>query len=179
MTIMPVFRRELLVAVRRARLQRDRAIYVGIFLTIVLATFAVRYLLDGSRISRWTLSGIAWQSFGWIVAFHAVLVPMGIAAQSIAGEKDRRTLDFLLGTPLSSAEIVLESWRRASFNSRCTSPPECLSWCARAGRDRHLAHLPGLCRVVLPGGARDWDGALDLDRRARCGGRSATPCFSS
>jgi ABC-type Na+ efflux pump permease subunit len=107
MTIMPVFRRELLVATRRARLQRDRVIYVGIFLTIVLATFAVRYLLDGSRVSRWTLSAIAWQSFGWIVAFHAALVPMGIAAQSIAGEKDRRTLDFLLGTPLSSAEIVL------------------------------------------------------------------------
>jgi ABC-type Na+ efflux pump permease subunit len=82
-------------------------IYVGLFLLIIVATFAIGYLLGGSRVSRWMLSGVAWQSFWWIVAFHAALVPIAVAGQSIAGEKERRTLDFLLGTPLSSAEIIL------------------------------------------------------------------------
>jgi ABC-type Na+ efflux pump permease subunit len=106
-TILPIVQRELLVAARGARLQRDRAIYAGIILAIVLGTFAAWYLIEGSRVSRRMMSLVAWQSFVWIVAFHITLIPLGPAARCIAGEKDRRTLDFLLGTPLSSAEIIL------------------------------------------------------------------------
>ena len=45
----------------------------------------------------------------WIVSFHGISI-FGVAtaaALSIAGEKDRRTLDFLLATRLGNAEIVL------------------------------------------------------------------------
>ncbi len=113
------------------------------------------------------LSGVAWQSFWWIVAFHAALVPMGIAAQSIAGEKDRRTLDFLLGTPLSSAEIVLGKLAACFVQFAmyvAAGVPVMVLLRVLGGIDIWLIFL-AYAGVVLPGGVPDRDGDLDLDRR--------------
>ncbi len=107
MTINPIFTRELVAAARRGRMLRDRAIVAAFFLGLIVATFGAWYFAEGQFVSRRMMSGVAWQSFLWIVAFHLGLVPYRPAAHAIAEEKDRRTLDFLLATPLSNAEIVL------------------------------------------------------------------------
>ena len=106
-SLTPVLKRELIVAARRGRVVGSRAVFVGFFLVLVLAIFTTWYFASGQVASRRMMSGVAWYSFLWIVLFHFGLVPYRPAAESIAGEKDRRTLDFLLGTRLSSAEIIL------------------------------------------------------------------------
>jgi ABC-type transport system involved in multi-copper enzyme maturation permease subunit len=102
--------RELMAASRRVGLWGDRGFVAGAVLAIVLVTFAARYYWDGGHDSPALMTRVASQSFVWIVLLHGFLI-MGVgtagAAPSIAGEKDRRTLDFLLATRLGNAEIVL------------------------------------------------------------------------
>src|SRR5262249_12471953 len=73
-------------------------------------TFAAWYYWDAGQVSPELMTRVAFQSFLWIVLAHVGLI-LGVvcdrAASSIAGEKDRRTLDFLLATRLGNAEIVL------------------------------------------------------------------------
>lgn len=109
MTIIPILRRELVAAARRAKVQTGRSFFVGMLLTIVLATFGARYYWEDGSVSPQAMGTAARQSFVWIVLLHGISV-FGVAsaaALSIAGEKDRRTLDFLLATRLGNAEIVL------------------------------------------------------------------------
>jgi ABC-type Na+ efflux pump permease subunit len=106
-SLTPILKRELLVAARRGRIVASRAVLVGFFLAIVLAIFTTWYYSSGLVASRRLMSAVAWESFLTILLFHFGLVPYRLAAESIAGERDRRTLDFLLGTRLSSAEIIL------------------------------------------------------------------------
>jgi ABC-type transport system involved in multi-copper enzyme maturation permease subunit len=107
--ITPVLNRELMTASRRVGLWGDRVFIAGAMLAIVLVTLAARYYWDGGHDSPALMTRVALQSFLWIVLLHGILI-MGVvlaAAASIAGEKERRTLDFLLATRLSNAEIVL------------------------------------------------------------------------
>ena len=108
--ITPVLNRELMTASRRVGLWGDRGFVAGAVLAIVLVTFAARYYWDGGHDLPALMSRAAYQSFLWIVLLHGILI-MGVAlagaAPSIAGEKERRTLDFLLATRLDNAEIVL------------------------------------------------------------------------
>ena len=109
MTIIPILRRELVAAARKAQLQMGRSFFAGMLLTIVLGTFGTWYYWEQGSISPQLMGTVARQSFMWIVSFHAISI-FGVAtaaALSIAGEKDRRTLDFLLATRLGNAEIVL------------------------------------------------------------------------
>jgi ABC-type transport system involved in multi-copper enzyme maturation permease subunit len=109
LTILPILNRELLTSSRRGRLQADRAFYAAVVLAIVLVTFGTWYYQESGHASRHLMSQVAWHSFLLIVLAHAGLIfgGTGAAAFSIAREKDRRTLDFLLATPLGNAEIVL------------------------------------------------------------------------
>ena len=104
-----VFRRELLVAARRDRLQSQRSWFAGTLLVIVLGTFAAWYYATGPIVTREMMSEVAIRSFLFMVILHAIAI-FGLAtrgALSIAGELDRKTLGFVLATRLSSGEIIL------------------------------------------------------------------------
>ena len=110
MTIIPILRRELVAAARKAQLQSGRSFFAGMLLAIVLGTFGAWYYWDQGSVSP-QLMGTRREAVVPVdrVALHAISI-FGVAtaaALSIAGEKDRRTLDFLLATRLSNAEIVL------------------------------------------------------------------------
>src|SRR5262245_29607322 len=108
--ITPVLNRELMTAARKSGLWGNRGFFAGTMLAIVLVTFAARYYWDGGHDSPALMTRVAFQSFLWIVFFHGILIMGAVtvrAAPSIAGEKERRTLDFLLATRLGNAEIVL------------------------------------------------------------------------
>jgi len=109
LTIAPILFRELVTAARRGRLQADRASYAALLLTIVLGTFGAWYYVEGGQVSHHLMARVGWQSFLWILVAHAFVIMGGAikGAQSIAAEKDRRTLDFVLATPLGNAEIVV------------------------------------------------------------------------
>ncbi len=106
---MPILHRELVTLSRRGGLQAGRSTFAGLLLTIILGTFGAWYYQEGGHVSHQVLARIAWQSFLGIVAIHAMVIlgSAGAGALSIAREKDRRTLDFVLATRLGNAEIVL------------------------------------------------------------------------
>src|SRR5207244_10619964 len=82
-----------------------------LLVAIVLGTFATWYYWEAGQISSRLMARIAEQAFLWIIGYHGVCMIGPVvtrSAMAIAGEKDRRTLDFLLATRLSGAEIVLE-----------------------------------------------------------------------
>jgi ABC-type transport system involved in multi-copper enzyme maturation permease subunit len=104
-----VFRREATIATRRGRLQTGRAWFAGILLVIVLGTFASWYFAAGGRMSREMMSQVAERSYLFVgMAYATLLLGLAtVAAVSIAGEMDRKTLGFVLTTRLRSAEIVM------------------------------------------------------------------------
>jgi ABC-type transport system involved in multi-copper enzyme maturation permease subunit len=109
MVFTSIFTRELRAVVRRGCVQWDRSFVATSLLAIMAGTLAVRcYWADGI-VSNHLIARVGQQAFGFAAAFHAlwiISVP-ALAARCIALEKDRRTLDFLLTTRLSNAEIVL------------------------------------------------------------------------
>ncbi len=80
-------------------------------LAIILATFGARCYWDRGRVAdRDMMARIAFQAFVWLLLAHmgVILGECSVrAVTSIALEKERRTLDFLLATRLGNAEIVL------------------------------------------------------------------------
>ena len=111
MHITPILNRELLIATRKTSLWGNRRFFAGMLLTIVLATFGARYYWDQGHVSDHNMMArVGFQAFLWMVIAHMVAIFTVFwewAAPSIALEKDRRTLDFVLATRLSNAEIVL------------------------------------------------------------------------
>jgi ABC-type transport system involved in multi-copper enzyme maturation permease subunit len=109
----PVFNIELLTTSRRARYYFVRALYGGILLFFLYQTYSSffwwRYQ-SSREISIREMSRFAQSTFATIglVQLGAVLVlTPTILAGVIADEKQRRTLDYLLASRLSSPEIVL------------------------------------------------------------------------
>jgi ABC-type Na+ efflux pump permease subunit len=109
MTITPIYMRELLVAARRGRLQWNRGMVAVVLVAMVVGTLVVRCYEAGWVASNHLMSLCAHDAFRLAVGYQGVLafVALTQAAQSIADEKNRRTLDFLLATRLGNAEIVL------------------------------------------------------------------------
>ncbi len=109
MLVGPVFNRELATAPRSWRLYLSRAIYVGALFGLVCTAWLI---LFGSQPLR-TLGDLA--RFG--AAVFALLAPVQLAmaigfsalltAAAVAQEKDRRTLDLLLMTRMTNAELVV------------------------------------------------------------------------
>jgi ABC-type transport system involved in multi-copper enzyme maturation permease subunit len=105
----PVFTREVVSAPRRPRLYALRAAYVGGLLVLLSTVWQV---VTGTQTVR-TTGDLA--RFG--VSSFQLLAPLQLAvalffaaltsAGAVAAEKDRRTLDLLLLTRLSNAELVL------------------------------------------------------------------------
>ena len=110
MDITPILRRELLTPTRKPRLWGNRSFFAAILLAAILATLGARYYWDGQDPSHDVMARALRQVFLWFLAAHLCAI-FGVfsakAVLSIAEEKDRRTLDFLLATRLSNAEIVL------------------------------------------------------------------------
>jgi ABC-type transport system involved in multi-copper enzyme maturation permease subunit len=110
--IIPIFRRDLVAAARERagrRLHWERSSLAGILAAIVLGTFgAWFYWSDGFVTSQTMTRGVndaaRWCALVHFAIFGSILVR---GAWSIAKERDRRTLEFLLATPLTNAEIVL------------------------------------------------------------------------
>ena len=109
MTIIPIFRGELSAAARQGKLQSERAFFSGQLLLMVAGSFAAWYFWSDGELTSSTMARIANEALRWSIAFHAGLIGMVAirGARTIAKERDRRTLDFLLVTRLNSAEIVL------------------------------------------------------------------------
>jgi ABC-type transport system involved in multi-copper enzyme maturation permease subunit len=110
MTIVPVFKRELVAIARRGREPWSRSCFALILLASVLATFTACCYWETGNITNRRMALIAERSFLFIVAIHSLAILDGALVQSarcVAEENDRRTLDFLLGTRLSNAEIIL------------------------------------------------------------------------
>jgi len=105
----PVFNREITTTPRSWRLYLSRAIYVaslfGLVLTawlILIGSQEVRGLGDLARFGSAVFALLAPIQLAMAIAFSALLT-----AAAVAQEKDRRTLDLLLMTNLTNAELVL------------------------------------------------------------------------
>jgi ABC-type Na+ efflux pump permease subunit len=109
LTVTPILFRELVSVARKRGTLTGRSLFAGLLLAVIFATLASWYYWEQGHLSPAVMRRVAQQSFLWIVAVHAsLIVVVGTAgAIAIAGEKERRTLDFLLGTRLSNAEIIL------------------------------------------------------------------------
>lgn len=109
MLVGPVFSREFTTTPRSWRLYFSRALYVltlfGLVLTARLIVFGsrpVHGLGDLARFGSAVFALLAPVQLALAVAFSALL-----AAAAVAQEKDRRTLDLLLMTRMTNAELVL------------------------------------------------------------------------
>jgi ABC-type transport system involved in multi-copper enzyme maturation permease subunit len=105
----PVFNRELATAPRSWRLYLSRAIYVaalfGLVCTAWLILFGsqpVRTLGDLARFGAAVFGLLAPVQLALAIGFSALLT-----AAAVAQEKDRRTLDLLLMTRMTNAELVV------------------------------------------------------------------------
>ena len=105
----PIVARELTAHARSRRWAWGRAIFAAAPLVIVVAAAATAWDGPGTRLSGEQIGHAMRLAFRRIVGLHmiAALIVPRYAALAIAGEKDRRTLDFLLATRLGNAEIVL------------------------------------------------------------------------
>jgi ABC-type transport system involved in multi-copper enzyme maturation permease subunit len=109
MTILPVLKRELVAAARRGGEPGSRSFFAATLLMSVLGTFTAWYYWGAEQVTKRLMALVAERSFFIALALHGLVLMtvMGQTARCIAFEKDRRTLDFLLATRLSSAEIIL------------------------------------------------------------------------
>lgn len=109
MTILPVLKRELVAAARRGGEPGSRSFFAAAMLMSVLGTFTAWYYWEVRHVTNRLMALVAKRSFFIAVALHGLLLidVMARTAQCVAEEKDRRTLDFLLATRLSSTEVIL------------------------------------------------------------------------
>src|SRR6516164_6492738 len=105
----PFLKREMVTSVRSARVIRDRLIALLLVAGVVAGCV---FVWDRWGWDRTSVSGAAWfalVAFG-LTAFAqagiAIGLVVGSVAPSIASERDRKSLDSLLTTRFSSAEIV-------------------------------------------------------------------------
>ena len=109
MTILPVLKRELVALARRGGEHASRTFFSAALLIGVLGTFTAWYYWEAEQVTNRLMAQIAERSFFLALALHclALFTVLGQTAKCVAFERDRRTLDFLLATRLSSAEIIL------------------------------------------------------------------------
>lgn len=109
LTIIPIFRREMVAAARQWRLYAERRAIGSMLFVIVCGSFAAWWYWAGGVLDSGTMARIWNEALRWGVGFQGGIAGSILirGALSIARERERRTLDFLVATPLSSAEIVL------------------------------------------------------------------------
>ena len=105
MLVGPVFSREVITVPRSWRHYFSRSLYVSALFGLVVTAWLilmVRGLDDLARFGTAAFSLLAPLQMAMAIIFSALLT-----AAAVAQEKDRRTLDLLLMTNLSNAELVL------------------------------------------------------------------------
>lgn len=112
MVLGPVFRAELMALSRRWRSFAGRTLYGLLVLIIVtLAYSSMTRLLDEDGeipIERLATIGLAiFTAFAWLQGLIILAMTPALVAGSIADEKQRKTLHYLMASQLSSTEIVL------------------------------------------------------------------------
>ena len=121
----PVFERELAATARSGRAFALRSIYGLALLAVAIATYRN---LDPGPMQVTRLAGDLFRNLVQAQAVAVILLTPALVAGAIAGEAQRGTLQDLLTTDLTAAEVVLGklaarllhvggSWRRACRSS--------------------------------------------------------------
>ncbi|MEN3002315.1 MAG: ABC transporter permease subunit [Armatimonadota bacterium] len=104
----PVVARELRVRVRFARAYWLQALYLLFLILIVgiayAGTLGSQIAMDPYRAQQY-LQQFYWVIFGTLTSLIVLIAP-GLTASAITLERERRTLDLLLATPLSARELL-------------------------------------------------------------------------
>ncbi len=170
--MIPIFWRELVTASRREAVHSQRGYFAGLLLAVVLGTFAAWYYWGDGDVTNVVMEQVAQRAFLLVIGVHAAAIMGPIvlrATTAIAGEKDRRTLEFVLITRLTSAEIILEKLaaRLVLFVTTIAAGLPVMLLLHLLGGVNARRHPPRLCRHgndrVLP----DIAVALVLGRGAR------------
>jgi hypothetical protein len=104
-----IFRRELMAGASGRRLHSERATFAALLAAVIVGVFGTRSYSAGGEVTSLTMARIADNALAWSLVCHTALYATVVlrGAFSIARERERRTLDFLLLTRMSSAEIIL------------------------------------------------------------------------
>jgi hypothetical protein len=107
-----IFSRDLVAAAREREgraLHAERYPFAGTLLAIVLGTFGAWYYASDGYVTHRTMTRGVHQAAGWCGLVHFAIFGSILVrgAWSIAKERERRTLEFLLATPMTNAQIVL------------------------------------------------------------------------
>jgi ABC-type transport system involved in multi-copper enzyme maturation permease subunit len=111
----PVFNVELLTTSRRIRYYVLRTLYGLLVLGAITLTYleTSAYRQFGMAGGEASINDLAWLAngffgtFGFVQAFMVLAITPTLVAGAIVDEKQRKTLGYLLTSPLSSSEIVL------------------------------------------------------------------------
>ncbi|MDB5349693.1 MAG: hypothetical protein JWN86_940 [Planctomycetota bacterium] len=109
----PVFAAELMTTARRARYYALRMMYGMVLLVVFWASYRAFDQIYGNGRETFTpgqMSTFAKQTFDWFAiaqALTVLVITPALVAGTIAGEKQRKTLHYLLASQLSSGEIVI------------------------------------------------------------------------
>src|SRR4051812_29213747 len=108
----PVYQLELVQASRRARKNWWRWIFAAILLVEAqwLTIGAIEDFVTGDKLRLPLIAQTLLRLFIAQQTLAIFVIAPPFAAGSIADEKQRRTLDFVLISPLTSAEIILGKW---------------------------------------------------------------------
>lgn len=118
MLVGPVFHVEMLTVGRRSRYYFVRAVY-GLFLLLVMG------ICYATAFESWRGPTLQQQAafahgffiaYSWVQLFAVLFLTPAMIAGTIAGEHERRTIDYLLTTSLSDVEITL-----GKFTARCAA----------------------------------------------------------
>ena len=109
MFIGPVFSSELIASARRTRYFLWRLLYAGSLLVLLVAVYLISFGLSGADTiaSAANFAHYFFHSFAFAQLAAILLLGPALAAGSIARERERRTIEYLFTTHLTSGEIVL------------------------------------------------------------------------
>ena len=114
----PFLRRELTTSVRSSRAFSDRRNAVVLTASVVLGSFVLWDRMEWDRTSIAGSHRFGLATFG-LLAFGMTTLALGIVgpqvASSIASERDRKTLDALLASEFTGAEVVLGAMAAGLF----------------------------------------------------------------
>ena len=111
MLIGPVFRSELLRTARRGRYYMLRTLYGLLLLLVVWSGYPPSFVMRHSEVNLKFMARFAEYTFRWFALIQLITVLVLIPplfGGSIADEKQRKTLHYLMASRLSGAEIVLD-----------------------------------------------------------------------
>lgn len=105
----PVFLVEMLTTARRRMFYALRASF-AVLLLAILGQFYLEWVGPRGEMTTRQATSFAWACFGTLAAAQAFVVLFltpGLVAGTIAGEKERKTLHYVLASRLSSGEVVV------------------------------------------------------------------------